>query len=329
MKEHYKSPQEEMIDAYGEDVSAVSPQENEGVFEAQPRDQVLEGVAPDRELVAEQFFEGFSSKERAVAEQVVECIEGTIEKLNSVSALERAHATESLLGTAFAAAPTSAREQEQPPLWKRLATGATLGAKSAVKAVALTATMAMPGAAQEYTHPHPEITKKVDYLFGTSIFERLGSQRASFKREYTELETRKKEIRQRINLLEDARPQNTAEAAHVQRVEADRDAKLAALNVERTLETMAFDKLPAKTPADKAQYDAAIAEIAAREARAIEECEAQLLVEHRKVVSPKELDDLHREILRIERKENELVSRFRGMQRSSYGSGWTQWDGYK
>lgn len=329
MREHLNNGEQEMLAAYGESLDAAPAVPSAEDELPLLREETIDDNPFSPEAIAEQYLGAHSPEDRASAEQIVVVIEQMYDKIGAEQAIVREKAVESLLGSAFAAAPASPVEQAALPLWKRVVGGATLGARNAVKAVALTATMAVPGVAQEYTHPSPEITKKVDYLFGTSILERLGTKRASFKKDYTELEVRKKEIQQRIREMSDARPRSTAEIAHIQRVEADRDAKLAALNVERTLETMTFESLHSKNPTDKAQYDANIAAIAAREARVIEDCEAQLLADHQKIAPPKELEKLHLEVIRIERIENELVRRFREMQRSSYGSGWTSWDGYK
>ncbi|HXK37822.1 MAG TPA: hypothetical protein VJ579_02035 [Candidatus Paceibacterota bacterium] len=339
MKEHLNNPEEEMFAAYGEDLGEA-PQGESVEAEQQSAGEVLEdSPISDADRYAEQVLAGHSPEERAAVESIVSSIENVYAKVSSDDVLTREKATEALLGTAFAAAPTTAMGHEQEPLWKKVLTGASRGAHGAVKALALTATLAAPAAAQDYKHPSPEITKKVDYIFGSSIMERFGDRRGHYKKAYTNLEVRKKFLIQQLHDLTDARPRNTAEETHILRVEADRDAKLAALRVERTLETMSFESLHSNNPVDKAQYEANIASIAAREARAIEECEAQLLAEHRKAVPVKEVEDLRREIIRIEKSEDEIVQRFLATRNNSYsygsswgfggGRNWTQWDGYK
>lgn len=321
MKEHPNNGEQEMLAAYGESLDAA-PLESSEELNVYPDQEV--GVLQEEipgEAAAQAYFESLPEAERLDAEAVAQNLERIEAHLESDSALISHRAAESLVATVLAGLSPEV-EGREPTLGERLMSVVPRGVHNTVKAIALSATLASPAVAQEYMHPNPEITKKVDYLFGTSVFERLGTQRASLKRDYTELEMRKRDIQQRIRELSDPRPRSTAEAAHIQRVEADRDAKLAALNVERTLENMAYQNLHSNDPVDRAKYEANIAEIAAREARVIEDCEAQLLAEHRKVASPKELEDLHREIVRIERNENELVRRFRAMQRTSYGPSW-------
>jgi hypothetical protein len=339
MHEHPIDPRDEMFAAYGKSPSEMSSPD----FSLAEQQEI--GIEPEIEPVfegessAEEYLAGHSEEERAAAESIVASIEGMYSKVSSEDVLEREKSTEALLGSAFAAAPTSSTELTELPLWKRAMTGATKGARGAVKAVALAATLAVPAAAQDYKHPSPEITKKVDYIFGSSIMERFGDRRGQYKKAYTNLEVRKKRLIQQLHEMTDGRPKNSAEEAHIVRVEADRDAKLAALKVERTLETMAFENLHSNNPVDKAQYESNMASIAAREARAIEECEAQLLAEHRKAVPAKDIEDLRREIIRVEKSEDEIVQRFLATQNSSYsygsswgsgwGGNWTQWDGYK
>lgn len=321
MKEHPNNGEQEMLAAYGESLDETSSVSSEELSVYPDQEVgVIEEKVPG-EAAAQAYFESLPEAERQEAESMTLNL-GRIEGyLESSSSLIGCRAAESLVATVLAGI-TPEVEGREPTLGERLMSAVPRGVHNTVKAIALSATLASPAIAQEYMHPNPEITKKVDYLFGTSIFERLGTQRASLKRDYTELEMRKRDIQQRIWELSDPRPHSTAEAAHIQRVEADRDAKLAALNVERTLENMAFHNIHSNDPVDRAKYEANIADIAAREARVIEECEAQLLAEHHKVASPKELEDLHREIIRIERNENELVRRFRTMQRTSFGPSW-------
>lgn len=338
MKEHLNNPEEELFAAYGESLN-VPQSENPEAEQMQSNSLIEDAPLLGNEEYAEQFLAGHSPEEREAAESIVASIESIYRKVGSEDILVREKATESLLGSAFAAAPSSPVEQANLPLWKRVVSGASSGARGAVRAVALAATLAVPAAAQDYKHPSPEITKKVDYIFGSSIMERFGDRRLQYKKAYTNLEVRKKALIQQLHELTDGRPKNTAEETHILRVEADRDAQLAALRVERTLETMSFDNLHSTSPVDKAQYEANMASIAAREAKVIEECEAQLLADHRKLSPAKEIEDLRREIIRIEKNEDDIVQRFLATQNSSYsygsswgsgwGGGWTQWDGYK
>jgi hypothetical protein len=321
MKEHLNNGEQEMLAAYGESLNAAPSEASEGLSTYPDQEVgIIEEEVPG-EAAAQAYFESLPQEERQEAESITMSLENIEENLENESALISRRAGEALVATVLAGLAPQV-EGREPTLGERLMSAVPRGVHNTVKAIALSATLAAPAVAQEYMHPNPEITKKVDYLFGTSVFERLGTQRASLKRDYTELEMRKRDIQQRIRELGDPRPHSTAEAAHIQRVEADRDAKLAALNVERTLENMAFQNLHSNDPVDRAKYEANIAEIAAREARVIEDCEAQLLAEHHKIASPKEIEDLHRELIRIERNENELVRRFRTMQRTSYGPSW-------
>ncbi len=322
MREQFHKPQDEFVAAYGGDEGVAfeptAPQgEQEGGYE---------GEVGGKESEAQAFLERHSSEERKLAEDIVGAIEGISNQLESEHIVSREMAAESMIATAFAAAPTSGVEDGETSLWKSVLRGASLGARNAVKAVALTSMMsASPAFAQDYMHPSPQIQKKVDYLFGKNIFERFANKRASYKEAYTQLEMHKEEVQHRIDELNDPRPRSTAEEAHIKRVEADRDAKLAALRVERTLEKAAFEDLHTNDPTERAEYDARIAAIAAREARVVEDCEALLLAEHRKAAPQQELQDLYREIVRIEREENELVRRFYALKRSAYGSYWSRW----
>jgi hypothetical protein len=328
MKEQFNKPEDEMLNAYGEDMSAPS---NELLPEAQD-DRESSGDLTVAEQQAEVLLAELSPEDRKDIEQIAALSEFSFEKLSSESALDKDRASESLLGSAFAAAATSDLELQDAPLWKKALRGASLGARNAVKAVALAATIASPAAAQDYQHPSPDVQKKVEYIFGSSILERFGDRRASYKRAYTDLEVRKNALLAQLHDLTDPSPHTTAEAAHVQRVEADRDAKLAALNVERTLEKMSYEGIAAPTEADAAQYKANLADIAAREAQAIDECESTLLEAHRQIAPEGLIEDLRREIIKIESKEDEIVQRFLAMrQEDQYryggaGYNWTSWN---
>lgn len=311
MKEHFNRPEEEMLAAYGDVQPLVEPFSADFDGSESEIGTSLEDLS--KEVAAEQYLAQHSPEELRSAEAIFTSVATVYEKVDSDSILVREKAAIALLGSAFAAAPLSIGEQGDLPLWKRMVSGASLGAQTSRDAVLLAEDAAASSDDEGFRHKSQRIGNLVQDVFGASPIERSAERRNDYKYEYSRLEKNKKELLGQLHELTQGVVELDENSVQAQRLMEDRDAKLAALSVERTLEQLAYQNKEVTTIEDEQRIEASLASIASRESAVREEYMRKLLESERMSADRESIIYLRDAISRIEATQQQITDRLTRM----------------